>query len=294
MSTFLYRAHCPHHEDDTESMGIYADGHGHCYGCGWHGYPNPVPPPPEWHVRRQAMPMDRYDGPLPWSMVDAYVDVLNGPMAWRKQWLQGRGLRMMTIEKLRLGHTGKAFSIPVWGLDGKLETVKYRRDDRIGDEKEPKYRCLPGAEVTLYGGWQSLYAGAVLLCEGELDAARLMQELWLHSDDSYAAVSLTGGCNSMSQGAMDRLCGANMLMICYDQDDPGIQQLVQGDQPVLVELTEAELGAAIRGLNAYLDKVLYKRIDVRMRADPDSDFERLEAEVELVGELVDRLEEVVD
>jgi DNA primase len=28
---------CPFHEDKNPSLVLYPDGHGHCFGCGWHG-----------------------------------------------------------------------------------------------------------------------------------------------------------------------------------------------------------------------------------------------------------------
>ena len=28
---------CPFHRDSDPSFQVYADGHAHCFGCGWHG-----------------------------------------------------------------------------------------------------------------------------------------------------------------------------------------------------------------------------------------------------------------
>jgi hypothetical protein len=213
-STYIRSVLCPKHKDTTPSFALYTDGHGYCYTCGHHDSMviNPQPAPPKKY---------RYQGPLPWSMVEAYQDQLWGPMRHRLGWLIGRGLRRMTVEKLKLGHTGQSFTIPIWNAD-ELETIKYRRDDRLSGEDAPKYRNLPGAKPTLYGGWQEYAGRAVILCEGELDAALLMQEVWTHNIEGVLPMSVTAGAQGLGDRQADRLTSTGTrVLLAYDQDEPG-------------------------------------------------------------------------
>jgi hypothetical protein len=214
-SSFRYFAVCPKHSDRTPSFAIYDDGHGHCFVCSHH----------DNHVAESAVrpnPRPRYTGPLPWSMVTAYEQVLQGPMRSRIGWLWGRGLRPMTIEKLHLGHTGVAFTIPVWDVAGNLLTVRYRRDDRLVTNPDvPKYKSLSGAKRALYGAWQDWASKTVVLCEGELDAALLVQELWLASRDDLVAVSGTGGAGALAPDVAQQLTSAKRVLVAYDRDAAG-------------------------------------------------------------------------
>lgn len=215
-SRLCYMVRCPKHDDRNPSAVVYDDGHLHCFVCGHHdnayaGFM--VMPPPQ--------PKARYEGPLPWSMVKAYQRLLWGPFRHRLGWLTGRGLRRLTIEKLHLGHTGRHFTIPIWDQRG-LVTIKYRRDDRL-DPSGPKYRSLPGSRAEIYGAWQGWSNSTVVVCEGELDAARLIQELWLHNIVGVTAIALTNGANGLKDSLVHHIYtwGARRIVLAYDQDEPG-------------------------------------------------------------------------
>jgi hypothetical protein len=210
-------------------VGVYDDGHTWCYACKTYGTQLNLEGP-EFVQARVAVARRQerqYTGPLPWAMVDAYQDLLHGSFSHRKAWFLGRGLTEQTIEKLRFGHTGKEFVIPVWDYAEQLLTIRYRRDDVLWDIENarlPKYRSMKGHKVQLYGAWQILHGKVVYVTEGELDAALLMQEFWKNTVDAVA-ISTTGGAgadvgdvlNGMGLGYHH----AEEYILLYDQDDAG-------------------------------------------------------------------------
>jgi hypothetical protein len=201
---------CPAHDDTRPSLALYADGHGYCFACGHRLQTTALERP------RVSRPR----GPLPWSLVTAYQRVLWGPFAARLGFFLGRGFVLLTVEKLRFGHTGLEFVIPNWDREGRLVSVKYRRDDRLAPGRM-KYRALRGEGPALYGLWQPLKGRIVLLCEGELDAALLIQELWrTNQEGRYTAVAVTAGALCAPR-ALEELAGARGVIVLYDQDAAG-------------------------------------------------------------------------
>lgn len=214
----------PTHDDKHPSMAVYGDGHVHCYSCGWHTFPEVLPPPPEvWETRKVNKEAVNY---LPWSMVQLYETNLHGTYSNRLNWLLERGLTLDTIKKLHLGYVeNKKYAIPIWDSKGNLLNIKFRRDDDWDKDPDhspyPKYQNMPGRPNCLYGLWQKLLGQTVWLCEGELDAALLMQEFWRNSLGGHTAIGITGGSSSWTTEYEYPLSAAYRVIICYDIDAPG-------------------------------------------------------------------------
>lgn len=233
------RTLCFWHAEKDASLHVYPD-HLHCYGCGEHmdlldfvawqekldvrqefdqlldilesryvGMVPTVPPP-----RPRKLPQ-----PVPCSIAEYF----HGRLGSRREWFRRRGFSEDTIDKQMLGYDRRAFAIPVWSPDGKLLTVRFRRDDEaLGDEAEmhAKYWGMVGRnEVYLYNAGALDLAqvwGFAVVCEGELDALRLYQE-------GIPAVSATNGVGAFHDGLVKqvRACDPDKVVVAYDQDEQG-------------------------------------------------------------------------
>lgn len=221
-SNLLYKAQCinPAHTDPGPSLAVYDDGHAYCYGCRQKFDRGPFPPPPVGVVVREARG-PAYAGRLPRALADAYHDLLNSLFAPRREWLWGRGLTTATIDKYRLGHTGLAFTIPIWGdqFGEDLATIKYRRDDTLNPDGDRKYWGITGRnEARIFGLWQALRGRDVVLTEGELDALRLLQE----PRRPFAVLTSTGGAHSWTAALAATLAGVRRIYLAFDQDAAGV------------------------------------------------------------------------
>jgi DNA primase len=224
-SQVLYKTTCPNptHDDSTPSFVVYDDNHGYCYGC--QHRTEPVLDAVQWK-RRTAQRAQQPEGtnrtiPLPWSLVRQYAVQLQTFFADRREWLWARGLSSSTITLYQLGHTGVAFSIPVWGPNNELLAVKFLNDDVLHPENPPgrKYWGLRGHnQVQLYGTWQPCFGKDLVLCDGELDTLRLLQDL---PADRFAVYSSTGGAGSLTQRHVQKCRGANRVFLAFDQDAAG-------------------------------------------------------------------------
>lgn len=220
---------CPEHPDQVMSLAVYPDNL-HCFGCGFHlrhldalAYLLKVTP-------AEALDhLDDYQGaallpvaepePVFPAVAEAYHRLLmTGARRHRLDYLSDRGLLEDTLRAALIGHTGVAFSIPVFDAMGALQTIRYRRDDAYGD-RGPKYFGTPGRNGTyLYPAqWLTALRGAVILVEGELDALRLNQALTY----GYVALTVTNGAGQVAR-ALDLLPTAvSHLIVATDQDEAG-------------------------------------------------------------------------
>lgn len=225
---------CFWHGDHHFSLAVYKD-HLHCFGCGVHkgvldylaeldhldikgdfagtvrilaekygtGFKIPVPVH-QAPVQKEQLPMDA-------GVAKLYHDRLGEKRAW----FRNRGLTDRIIDAQLLGYDGRAFTIPVWHPSGELLTIRYRRDDMLGDSG-PKYWGVQGRnETLLYNEGALAAARSVVICEGELDCLRLWQE-------GIPAVSSTNGVNGMIT-IWDRVnhLFCSRIVIAFDQDDAG-------------------------------------------------------------------------
>jgi DNA primase len=146
-----------------------------------------------------------------------------GHYTHRQDFLLSRGLTRSICINNCIGHTGEAFSIPIYDEARRVVSIRYRRDDVLANADRPKYWGTAGAnQAMLYipVGPRDISEFGVVLCEGELDALLLAQY-------GYPAVSLTNGCNALKEEhvpqlkAYARSLGTNRVTVVYDQDEPG-------------------------------------------------------------------------
>lgn len=194
-------AHCPAHDDHDASLAVWHD-HAYCFGACQRYF---APAALLALLGKQEADLQELDAaalarlerrqvqtadPVLVPVWEANLWSPHSPVANRLAALEERGLLRATIRRARLGHTGAAYSIPVFGLGERLLTVKFRRDDATADPREPKYRALAGHTPTVYRP----FGGAgrpTVICEGEFDALLLGQ----HGLD---ALTSTGGAGSLA------------------------------------------------------------------------------------------------
>ena len=134
-------------------------------------------------------------------------------------WLKNRGISEQIIDT-RLDWNGTHIVIPIFDSDGRILFKKMRRDpDTDGWTDAPKYLYEKGATAALYGIDFLRVQGTVYLCEGELDALRLMSE-------GLCALSTTGGSGTFLDEWAELLKDRDVV-ICYDNDEAGIKGAIR-------------------------------------------------------------------
>ncbi len=162
---------CPFHDDRTASLAVYR-GNIHCFGCEKHLYrrysslaflvglwDGTGDENSELVGRMVGLVKDRLgefmgDGPP----ISSAVPPINPYLAesFHQYMLKyaedrmvdelqfGRGLTYETIKEARLGYDGSRFTIPVYGVDGSLYTIRYRADDTVCEGHAPTYKKYAG------------------------------------------------------------------------------------------------------------------------------------------------------
>lgn len=231
---------CSWHDDRHNSLGIWPD-HLHCFGCGVHKsildwlaeqenldinrdfrgtvealaakYGGSTLPAPKMTVRQKQEKPSRIAPITPEMAETAH----RGMGAGKRLWYRDRGLSNKMIDGQLLGYDGRAFTIPVWHPSGQLLTIRYRRDDSLGNGG-PKYWGIEGRNDTLLYNQGALPGSrTVVITEGELDCLRL----W---DEGIPAISSTNGAGGMASiwgKVSSRFNRAVRIIIAFDQDDGG-------------------------------------------------------------------------
>lgn len=243
---------CPKHKDKERSMCVYP-GNIHCNGCGF-------------HIKRRYEALafllgywdgegDGYDGakramgvahkyyrvnrssaktktiePLAPTLHISYQTALWTLFRHKLEYFQcWRGLHKQIIKDARIGYDGMRWVIPVLDAEGKLITLRYRRDDTV-DVESPKYSGVSGYNQTHLYPMHLLARGRldeIWLVEGELDALAL----W---SIGIPAASVTNGAGQA--GLLARLLvefladnqlqgrqSGRRFVIATDKDDAGRQ-----------------------------------------------------------------------
>jgi DNA primase len=230
---------CRSHKERTASLAVYPD-HLYCYGChftlqGLDGLAYLLGKSAEEttevaayytneHLNgyRERVAQESRRDPLPLALSAAYHRLLmEGPRRDRRAWFEGRGLHEDTLNEFQLGHTGLAFTIPIFDDRGHLLALRYRRDDTFG-ESGPRYWGDRGRNGRYLFPQPQLarllsFDCEVYLCEGELDAIRLWQA-------GCPAVAVPNGAGELPRvPALIRQHYPHIdrLILCADQDGPG-------------------------------------------------------------------------
>lgn len=136
-----------------------------------------------------------------------------------------RGLTSSTVERYQLGHYGAGYTLPIFDGEGRVQTIRFRRDDANALPKEttPKYWGLRGSnEVTVYPFPITEQARSIILTEGEFDALLLRQE-------GLDAYSLTNGARAWQKVKDFTLLipRSTRIRLHYDNDTAGQEAMEQ-------------------------------------------------------------------
>jgi hypothetical protein len=146
-------------------------------------------------------------------------------------YLQKRGLNDKTIRAARLGWTPQAIGVAwkppgvviPWHTDGKLSAVKIRPVDAWRmrfpkDKRPPKYIWGFRDQPTTFPDPETIRPGRpLIICEGEIDALLLAQEL----ADLASVVTLGSASSRPDAAILMRLLPAAPWYIATDADDAG-------------------------------------------------------------------------
>lgn len=289
-------ARCPmkeKHRDTEPSLRVYPDNI-HCYGCGFHiarrrlyasfalllGWWDGHGDDYEAAMRvKLELDLSKYYR----SSVEAYrerarEDAAKKPMNtavatvyhWNlmhtrkdriKPLLKKRGITEEALARFQIGYDGTRYTIPLYSPDGKLLTIRYRRDDKY-DKTGPKYEgtygrnglfLYPMDKLAAYGAADAealAQGGVIRVVEGELDAVTLWEQ-------GMVAVSPTNGAGQVKH--VLRLLNESLpertwklLVIMTDQDEAGhkaaeelAQACVEAGQKYTRALWDAEVGKDI-------------------------------------------------
>jgi DNA primase len=131
-----------------------------------------------------------------------------------RRYLNSRGIPNALIDRQLLGWNGKRVTLPVFGWDGDVLSLRYARSPADKSDS-PKVVSDPGATVELYG-WETLARNPrrVVICEGEFD--RLVLEA-----RGFPAVTSTGGAATFPGEWVSHLTSIPEIFICFDRDAAG-------------------------------------------------------------------------
>jgi DNA primase len=216
--------HCPWHEDGfTPNLHVYQD-HVHCFACGKTSdglgylmkaegltFPQALERLEDYEREAPVPAPERLTEPMDEKIAVYYQKKLG---VFQLPWLSNRGLQLPIIQKLQIGWTGTAYSIPHY-VEGELENIKYRNVSGEG----PKYYAERGRGFTHlfpfdYFYKYSLFSPLLYLCEGELDAMLLLQA-------GLPAMSVPTGANTDLSKYHPFLSRFQLIVLCYDMDEAG-------------------------------------------------------------------------
>lgn len=189
---------CPKHRDKERSMCVYP-GNIHCNGCGFHikrryealafllgywdgegdGYDGAKRAMgvahKYYHVNRPSAKQKTIE-PLAPTLHLSYQMALWTLFCHKLEYFQcWRGLHKQIIKDAYIGYDGMRWVIPVLDAEGKLITLRYRRDDAV-DTESPKYSGVKDYNQTHLYPMHLLARrelNEIWLVEGELDALSL-------------------------------------------------------------------------------------------------------------------------
>lgn len=228
---------CPFHPDKTPSCLISQD-HYYCFGCGQNGdsidfvmnvaglsflevlnNANNLGYDEETNIRPRKKYSYRNIAP---AVVDSYNRTLLSRAA-KIRYLSERQVDIKTINNAKLGwgypknfrkFTHPRYTIPIYGIDGSLVTIKYRIDPEFDNGKEPKYLAHPRTRTALYNSHIIPSNNEILVVGSELDAA------FLYHRYEIAAISPPGE-NVFKPEWGELFSGKNILLL-FDNDKAGV------------------------------------------------------------------------
>lgn len=131
--------------------------------------------------------------------------------------IKKRKLTKKTLEKYKIGWSGKGISIPLYDKN-KLVNIKYRSDPRKDDPdgKRPRYSQEKQCKPTLFNG--DILNEPITTCyitEGSFDAMQLLQA------EIKNVVSITLGAGYFSKEWVSKFQDVKTIYLVYDNDQAG-------------------------------------------------------------------------
>lgn len=147
---------------------------------------------------------------IPLDEVEKFHAWLLKDHALMKWLLEMRGINEGTVRRFKLGFDGERLQIPIMH-DGRCVNIRRHAIKKGAATKTISYQAGYGG-VRLFPE-ETLQAGEILLCEGELDAILACQM-------GFNAITTTGGASSWKP-SWNKLFAGKKVWICYDVDPPG-------------------------------------------------------------------------
>lgn len=228
---------CPFHSDKTPSCLISQD-HYYCFGCGQNGdsidfvmnitglsflevLTNAEDLGYSQEVKITPKKKYSYRSIRP-EIVDSYNRTLLSRAA-KIKYLLSRQVDINTINSAKLGwgypknfskFTHPRYTIPIYGVNGELVTIKYRIDPEFDNGKEPKYLAHPRTKTALYNSHILPSNNEILVVGSELDAA------FLYYRFNISAIAPPGE-NVFKEEWGELFTGKNVLLM-FDNDKAGV------------------------------------------------------------------------
>jgi hypothetical protein len=126
----------------------------------------------------------------------------------REYWYDVRGYTQETVERFRLGYTGKLYTIPIY-VDGHFKNLQCLRHKPKG-----RFAWYKGLGALPFNFSMLKFTDWVVLTEGPVDAIMLRQ-------NNIPAVSQTGGAGTWSNQWLHYFIGIKEIFVTYDNDEAG-------------------------------------------------------------------------
>lgn len=224
---------CPHpdHEDNKRSASINVpDEVWYCFGCGEGGPLGQLAHrlrEGDWAARAAAASGQKVESgkkdPLKKSQVRQWHKwIMSKKFRDERRYLTDqRGIDKTTIKDYGIGYDplGGAWTIPIYDVDGKL--INCRKYDPNPPPQFPKMRSIKGRGApTLFPIEMAESSNPVLICEGEWDALRTIQEL--REMDPIDVVTRTGAADVWKK-EWNELFRDRKVYLCHDKDEKGLR-----------------------------------------------------------------------
>lgn len=220
--------YCPLHDDRKRSSSLnLTTGQWYCHGCqearsavqlAKEIQSGDLEPPltnghgPKSKTKKES---DEKQGPLSEGIVSGCHSALFASKDILRDFTKRRGLDRDTIKEFRIGwdKSTKAYSIPVYDIEGKLVNIRWYQLDPQDDRRKIWSILGRGAAVLFPAPHIPDLGEEVVLCEGELDALLTIQ-------NGFSAITRTAGATTWKSEWNKVFTGKTVYLI-HDMDHTG-------------------------------------------------------------------------
>lgn len=129
-----------------------------------------------------------------------------------QEYLDSHGITEETVKRFELSFDADYIHIPVKDENGTTIFTK-SRNLNFPNNDEPKYKNSQGSHATLFNLHMVKDAPSIVLCEGEIDTMRLIQE-------GIPSISSTGGASTFPE-EWGAIFAGKTVWLCLDSDEAG-------------------------------------------------------------------------